>query len=191
MAKSTQNKGVRIISGKWRSRRLAVLDVPGLRPSGDRLRETLFNWLQAELAGATCLDLFAGSGALGFEAASRGAARVLMLENNQQAVAQLQKNIQTLKAENITVMQVNTLTWLDQPAAQAFDIIFLDPPFSNNWQHLVLQKLLTNKLLKPGGIIYVESAHSDIPLQGAGDLLEIKNKLVGQVRMQLFGLTAG
>lgn len=186
MSKPSQSKGIRIIAGQWRGRRLPVLELAGLRPSGDRLRETLFNWLQMELRGASCLDLFAGTGALGFEAASRGVATVLMLEKHPQAVQQLEENKRKLKADNITVMQADTISWLEQERGEAFDIIFLDPPFSENWQQSVLKKLLASKLLASGGLVYVESSVSNQRPKALVGLQEIKHKHVAQVRMQLF-----
>lgn len=186
MAKTTQSKGIRIIAGQWRGRRLQVPDIPGLRPSGDRLRETLFSWLQMELVGARCLDLFAGTGALGFEAASRGASTVLMLEKHSLAVSQLEENVSKLKAENINILQTDSMAWLAQPQAQPFDIIFLDPPFSENWQQTSLQKILAGKLLAVGGMIYVESPVASTSPQVVAGLRKIKHKRVAQVRMQLF-----
>ncbi len=186
MAKPTQSKGVRIIAGQWLGRRLPVVDLPGLRPSGERLREALFSWLHSELRGACCLDLFAGSGALGFEAASRGASEVLMLENNSQAVAQLEENMRKLKATTISLQQVDTLAWLEQQHSQQFDVVFLDPPFAMNWQQIVMEKLLSGGLLAAGALLYVESSVNELAPPAIAGLREIKSKQVGQVRMQLF-----
>ena len=105
---------LRIIAGEWRSRQLPVLDLPGLRPTTDRVRETLFNWLQNDVPGARCLDLFAGSGALGFEAASRGAASVTLLEMQPAAANQLAANMQLLQAQNMQLIRADALGWLEQ-----------------------------------------------------------------------------
>ena len=120
---------VRIIGGEWRGRRLPVRDLPGLRPSGDRSRETLFNWLQAFVRGAVCVDLFAGSGALGLEAASRGAAEVILVEKLSVAARDLRDVLLALKADQVTVVECDALQWLHSCPAQSVDIAFVDPPF--------------------------------------------------------------
>lgn len=121
---------VRIIGGRWRGRKLCFPDSEGLRPTGDRIRETVFNWLMPVLPAARCLDLFAGSGALGFEALSRGAGSCLLLERNARAVRCLQEAKQLLSAEGATVIAADSLQWLSS-AAGAFDIVFIDPPFAD------------------------------------------------------------
>ncbi len=120
----------RIIAGQWRRRRLKFPDLPGIRPSPDRVRETLFNWLQQELGGARCLDLFAGSGALGLEALSRSAASVLFVDRERQVVEALRTHLDLLHAPNGVALQSDALAYLRGPA-QAFDIVFLDPPFAS------------------------------------------------------------
>jgi len=123
---------VRIIAGRWRGSKLPVLDLPGLRPSSDRLRETLFNWLQPELARARVLDLFAGSGALGFEAASRGAAHVDLVEQSAATVAALRATAARLAGDpptGIAVHAADALAWLAEPMHGPFDLAFIDPPF--------------------------------------------------------------
>jgi 16S rRNA (guanine966-N2)-methyltransferase len=121
---------LRIIGGDWRSRQLSFVDAPGLRPTPARVRETLFNWLQYDIFGKQCLDLYAGSGALGFEAASRGAKSVIQVENNVQACRCLKDNALALSAaDRITVVQSDVLRYLEG-GAQAFDVVFLDPPFA-------------------------------------------------------------
>src|SRR5512134_933490 len=119
---------LRIIGGRWRSRRLRFPPLPGLRPTPDRVRETLFNWLTPVIAGARCLDLFAGSGALGIEALSRGAAAVTFVERHPQAVRGLRANLAQLRAEGARVEQADALLWLRQ-APQPFTVVFLNPPF--------------------------------------------------------------
>lgn len=119
---------VRIIGGEWRSRRIRFPAVPGLRPTPDRIRETLFNWLQGEIEGVRCLDLYAGSGALGFEAASRGAARVVEVERDSRVCTALRQNCATLDAHQIEVVQADVSRFLTGPASM-FQMVFLDPPF--------------------------------------------------------------
>lgn len=146
---------VRIIGGEHRRRVLHFPDAPGLRPTPDRVRETLFNWLGQELSGMACLDAFAGSGALGFEAASRHAARVLMLESSRPACEALRQNRDLLKMERVEIQQAEALAWM-RTAAEHFDVIFLDPPFTSG---LIGQALpLAIGLLKPEGWVYVEQA---------------------------------
>jgi len=146
---------VRIIGGENRRRVLHFPDAPGLRPTPDRVRETLFNWLGQELTGMACLDVFAGSGALGFEAASRNALRVVMLESSRQAVDALKHNRELLKAERVEIQQAEALAWL-RTCAEQFDVIFLDPPFSSDLMEQALP--LAVNLLKPEGWLYVEQA---------------------------------
>ncbi|MBP7370903.1 MAG: 16S rRNA (guanine(966)-N(2))-methyltransferase RsmD [Arenimonas sp.] len=154
---------IRIIAGKLRGSKLPVLDQPGLRPTANRVRETLFNWLQHSIQGRHVLDLFAGSGALGFEAISRSAANVTMLESNSEAVALLEATKTRLKIENVTIIHADSLTWLKNTPQQGFDLVFLDPPFvSHFWPAiwpLLLPKLAANALL------YIElSANQALPL---------------------------
>jgi 16S rRNA (guanine966-N2)-methyltransferase len=146
--KSVQMGAVRIIGGDWRGRKLPVLDAQGLRPTSDRVRETLFNWLQFDVAGAHCLDVFAGSGGLGFEALSRGAAAVTFLELSKSNAEQLKQNVATLLAKNAEVVQADSLVWLEQPARQPFDVVFLDPPFHQGLMQPAVDKLFAGQYLK-------------------------------------------
>ncbi len=152
--KARQGNSVRIIGGEFRGRILRFPDRPGLRPTPDRVRETLFNWLGQVLGGWTCLDAFAGSGALGFEAASRGAGRVLMLERDGQAVAGLRAQARALSATRVEVRQMDALAFL-AGAGENFDLILLDPPFDGDSLMPALQRAATR--LNPGGKIYAES----------------------------------
>lgn len=147
---------IRIIGGDWKRTPLPVLDLDGLRPTPDRVRETLFNWLGQQLYGQRCLDLFAGSGALGFEAASRGAARVLMVERSGRAVAQLKANQARLAASSIEILEADALRLAASLAPHSFDVVFLDPPFGDK---PVLERALelAVALVAPGGALYVES----------------------------------
>ena len=144
---------VRIIGGRWRGRRLAFPDRPGLRPTPDRVRETLFNWLGQQLDGLTCLDLLAGSGALGFEAASRGAEKVVMIERDRQAITRLRTHLEALAAPNIRIIEAEALAWL-QANTTPFDVIFLDPPFHSDLLPRALQ--LAKQHLQPTGKLYAE-----------------------------------
>lgn len=153
---------VRIIGGKWRSRKIAFPVADDLRPTGDRLRETLFNWLAASLRQARCLDVFAGSGALGLEALSRGAGYSEFWEQNAKVVQQLQLTVQALKAESESkVVQVDALHQLGKAPDVPFDIIFLDPPFSSKALPAVLKKIVEQQWLSPGGYLSVEADASD------------------------------
>ena len=147
---------IRIIGGQWRSRRLEFPNAPGLRPTPDRVRETLFNWLAPVLPGARCLDLFAGSGALGIEALSRGAAEVLFIEREPLAVRALRENLTRLKAEGGRVELAEALTWLKQPPTP-FEIVLLDPPFGAGLLEPVCAALETGGWLKTTAWIYLET----------------------------------
>lgn len=127
----------------------------GLRPTPDRVRETLFNWLQMQIAGSDCLDVFAGSGALGFEAASRGARQVMLIERDATQAHQLREQINKFQAANIEVLAADAISWLNQTSAD-FDIIFLDPPFAGNLLDEALSIIADRAILRPGGLVYVE-----------------------------------
>ena len=149
---------VRIIGGRWRGSKLPVPELPGLRPSSDRLRETLFNWLQGELAGARVLDLFAGTGALGLEAASRGAARVDFVEQAPAAVTALRAAVARLGAAEgppMAVHAADALAWLSDPAQGPFDLVFVDPPFAAGLWAPALAALMPR--LAGRAWVYVES----------------------------------
>jgi 16S rRNA (guanine966-N2)-methyltransferase len=147
------NGGVRIIAGQWRGRRIPVAAVAGLRPTPDRVRETLFNWLMPTLAGSYCLDLFAGSGVLGWEALSRGAAGVSFVERDRLAVKVLQAQQETLDTDVATIVCGEAETYL-RGAPRAFDVVFLDPPYATELEPLLQQ--LWPAWLTPTGRVYVE-----------------------------------
>lgn len=147
---------VRIIAGQWRGSRLDVPALPGLRPSSDRVRETVFNWLQGEIAGARCLDLFAGSGALGFEAASRGAAQVCLIEQADAALTTLRDAARRLDARQVEIIRADALAWLARTADRQFDLVFIDPPFAADLHQKALTALLP--WLAARAIVYVEAA---------------------------------
>ena len=170
---------MRVIGGKYRSRLLRVPARPGLRPTPDRVRETLFNWLGQDLGGLTCLDLFAGSGALGFEAASRGAARVVMVEKDRAALAGLERSRAALGAAQVVIVAGDAAAWLAR-ARERFDVVFLDPPFRQNALPAILESLASR--LEPGARVYVES---DTPVDPAPPWIELKRAKAGQVSYQL------
>ena len=180
---------VRIIGGRWRGRRLPVADLPGLRPSGDRCRETLFNWLAPRLRGARCADLFAGTGALGLEAASRGAASVVLVEKAAVAARALRENVALLTerddAASIEVVQGDALQWLADCADARLDLVFLDPPFDAGLEAEAMELLRGGECLPPGGLVYVETARqaNEFTPDSAWDVL--KDKTLGDVRMRL------
>lgn len=149
---------LRIIGGQWKGRKLSVASVPGLRPTPDRVRETLFNWLQFDIREANCLDLFAGSGALGLEAASRGAKHVVLVEKHPRAISQLESILAVLPVEqtnNISLVNDDAYRFLHRQQ-HAFDVIFLDPPYRKEHLPKVLDIIDEYKLLMPDGYIYLE-----------------------------------
>lgn len=152
---------VRIIAGSLRGSKLPVPDRPGLRPTSDRVRETLFNWVQHELPGARVLDLFAGTGALGFEAASRGAAEVWMVERDPDLARSLREQATRLKAAQVRVLAEDGLAWLGRSPAQAFDLVFLDPPFAAGLWEPAAAALAP--WLAPEALIYVECPRNVVP----------------------------
>ncbi len=147
---------LRIIAGAWRGRRLGFPESPGLRPTPDRVRETLFNWLQGVIEGSRCLDLYAGSGALGLEAASRGAGAVQLVEADAGVCRALRENIALLEASQVSLAQQDAGAFLEH-ADQAFDIVFLDPPFRQGMLAGVIDVLHERSLVKPGGYVYIEA----------------------------------
>jgi 16S rRNA (guanine966-N2)-methyltransferase len=179
------NNQLRIIGGQFRGRRLPFVEQPGLRPTPDRVRETLFNWLAPVICGARCLDAFAGSGALGFEARSRGSGEVVLLERAAPAAQQLLANAQTLGISNeMNIVQTDALQWL-AGAGRPFDVVFLDPPYSAELLAPAIEKLANNGWLAAGARVYLETASSsDFPTLPTGWEL-IRDKTAGQVRYGL------
>ena len=155
---------VRIIAGRWRGRTLAFDDDAHVRPTPDRARETLFNWLQPVIEGAACLDLFAGSGALGFEALSRGAARATLLDANAEACARIRRQAEEFGADGLEVIHCEAASFLARPedfttVAGRYDVVFLDPPFSANLLEQTCESLREqHELMRPDTLVYVESA---------------------------------
>lgn len=171
---------VRIIGGKYRRRVLKFPDSEGLRPTPDRVRETLFNWLGQELDGQHCLDLFAGSGALGFEAASRGADRVVLLEQAPKVLEALRSNAQMLQnPHELEIIRGDALQYLASTKAK-FDLVFLDPPFKKGWIPR-LEPLLAG-VTKEDGAIYVEAEH---PIDSLGEWRTARHGKAGEVHFHL------
>jgi 16S rRNA (guanine966-N2)-methyltransferase len=163
-ARTGRQHQLRIIGGRWRSRKLSFAEVPGVRPTPDRVRETVFNWLQPSLAGARCLDLFAGSGALGFEALSRGAAEVVMVDRDRRVVETLRQQAQTLKAENLLALQSEVMAFLAGSTATTqrsrlgpFDVVFLDPPYGLGLLAACCDALESGGWLSTDARIYLEA----------------------------------
>lgn len=146
---------VRLIGGRWKRSKLPVADRPGLRPTPDRVRETLFNWLGQNLTGWRCLDAFAGSGALGFEAASRGAAEAVLLEQDPALARSLVQSAQRLGATTVRVERADALAWLRRCPADRFELVFLDPPYDAGLLDLAIAE--SERVLVDGGFVYVES----------------------------------
>jgi 16S rRNA (guanine966-N2)-methyltransferase len=179
-----QNK-LRIIGGLWRSRQLHFVDAPGLRPTPARVRETLFNWLQMDIVGTRCLDLYAGSGALGFEAASRGAKAVTQVEQEISACQSLQQNAQALSAQQVTIVQKDVMRFL-AGTAEIYDIAFVDPPFGRGLVMPTCQSLEQQGWLGKYAKIYVETERQ-LDLTGMPDNWQcLKNKSAGEVAYRLF-----
>jgi 16S rRNA (guanine966-N2)-methyltransferase len=174
------NKGsIRIIAGQYRGRRIAVPEKADLRPTPDRVRETLFNWLGQDLSGRACLDLYAGSGALGFEAASRGAARVVMVENDRAVFRILEGTARAIGAAQVELVRDDALRFL-RATGDRFDVVFLDPPFRQNALPALLEALPAR--LAPGARVYVEAP---APCEPDATWRELKRSRAGQVSYQL------
>ena len=171
---------LRIIGGAWRGRRIDFLAVPKLRPTSDRVRETLFNWLQGAIVGSRCLDLFAGSGALGFEAASRGANSVVMVDNDPRVIQQLRMQAERLGAADIQIVMRDAQSYLSL-SQLPFDVVFLDPPFGSNLLTPICRALDDYGVLKAGARVYLETAAvAGVPaIPATWELL--KSQTAGQV----------
>ena len=179
---------LRIIGGQWRGRKLSFADLNGLRPSGDRIRETLFNWLAPYLPGATCLDLFAGSGALCFEALSRGAAQLYFVDSAAEVKSQLLQHRQSLGCSNADVIQADGLNWLKKQAGESnagFDIVFLDPPFADDRLTECFELLQLPGILKPSALFYFETNRDSILPALADSWILHRHKKTGQIQYGL------
>lgn len=176
---------IRVIGGQWRSRKLSFPAIEGLRPTPDRVRETVFNWLQNAVPGAQCLDLFAGSGALGIEALSRGAQHCTFIDISPVACKTLKDNLTTLKCQQADVLQRDTLQWATQQSnsTEKFDLVFLDPPFHKGLCQTLCQQLIDSEQLAPNAYVYIETEH-DVPLTIPWRLH--REKRSGQVHYRLY-----
>ncbi len=176
---------LRIIGGQWRGRKLGFARVDAIRPTPDRVRETLFNWLAPIIRNATCLDLFTGSGALGFESLSRGAASVVMCDTNNKIIATLKDHASVLKTDAAIFLQTNALDFLDRNN-QKFDLIFLDPPFDSNLLEKCFEIISKKGCLNEDAMIYVEcDSKKELPIVPNNWLLH-RNKKAGDVAYYLF-----
>ncbi len=182
--KSPAKGSIRIISGKHRGRKLPVLMADGLRPTTDRVKETVFNWLMPYMQESICLDCFAGSGGLGFEAFSRGAKSVTLIELNKAAAQQLKQNKTLLKANEISIEHTNTLNYLEK-CTQKFSIVFIDPPFRKGLIEETVN-LLNNDLLEQDALIYVEMESEEAIAAMPSNWLLLKEKKAGQVAYRLY-----
>ena len=175
---------LRIIGGEWRGRKLPFQEADGLRPTGDRVRETLFNWLQWNVRGSRCLDLFAGSGALGFEAASRGAAQVVLVENNPLTATQLVRNRERLQSETIEVVRADAFVYL-RSDTEPFNLVFVDPPFALEQVTEICAALEDSTLLGKNALVYIETpSHQSYEVPVAWSML--KSGKAGQVLARLY-----
>ena len=174
---------IRIIGGKFRGKKLHFPVVEGLRPTPDRVRETLFNWLMHDIRDAHCLDAFAGSGALGFEAYSRGAANVTLLEKDASVYANLLKLALTFNSSSLSIKKTDACEFLQQTNEQ-FNIVFLDPPFAKNFLPSCLEALANTDVLINGGLVYLESPHEPDVNQAIWQPLKLKH--TGQVVYGLY-----
>jgi 16S rRNA (guanine966-N2)-methyltransferase len=176
---------LRIVAGKWRSRLLEIADVEGLRPTSERVRETLFNWLAPMIDGSRCLDLFAGTGALGLEALSRGAASVIFVDSSRRALNVIEKNVRSLDAEGAIIRHGDALRFLQTATPASFDVVFLDPPFAADLLEDICWRIDEAKILAPGAMVYLErdKAQAEPSLPATWQVL--RDKVAGQVRYSL------
>jgi 16S rRNA (guanine966-N2)-methyltransferase len=191
MAKKSRPGRLRIVAGIWRSRLLEIAAVPGLRPTAERIRETLFNWLVPHMHGARCLDLFAGTGALGLEALSRGAGEVVFVEKSAAAAKALRANVALLEATGADVCQADALEYLAAAGASPFDIVFLDPPFAADMLEDLCRLLDETSLVKNGSLVYLEDDRARPPVNLPESWTLLKSKTAGNVRYALAQVNDG
>lgn len=177
---------VRVISGKWRGRKLAVLDAAGLRPTTDRVKETLFNWLMHDISGAAVLDCFAGSGSLAIEALSRHAASASLIERDAVLARHLAQNLQKLQCTTATVINQDCISWLSGKATQQFSVVFIDPPFRQNLALSCCQALEQQQWLSAEALIYLET-EKELSVAGLPTSWRLlKEKIAGQLAYRLY-----
>ena len=187
-ANAGRTNQVRIIGGRWRSRKVSFPDGAGLRPTPDRVRETLFNWLQFDIAGRRCLDLFAGSGVLGLEALSRGAGQLTVVDASRAALQAINENLAALDAEDVQVIDSDALSFLTRAPAETFDIVFLDPPYDSDLLPRACGLLEQHNWLSNHARIYLETeAGRDDPADYAPDSwTQLRSARAGQVVYSLY-----
>lgn len=198
MNKRTKSNSIRIIAGLWRGRRLPVLDSEGLRPTTDRVRETLFNWLMHDIAGATCLDLFAGSGALGLECLSRGASYVDFVEADQAVARNIQQNVNLLLPEannkdedsRAKINKQDALSFIKTVKDKRYDIVFIDPPFQSNLAAQSIALLQEQGCLNDGAFVYLEQDSHHEPVQTPQPWELYREGKAGQSTYRLYIATA-
>ena len=176
---------LRIVAGIWRSRVLEIADVEGLRPTSERIRETLFNWLTPRMAGARCLDLFAGTGALGLEALSRGAAAAVFVENSKVAIATLRRNVASLDASGAIIHAGSATEYIDAAGAESFDIVFLDPPFADDNLAELCRLVDESELVATNANVYLEQDRAKPEPDLPDGWTVLKSKVAGNVRYTL------
>jgi 16S rRNA (guanine966-N2)-methyltransferase len=184
-AQKNQPGRLRIVAGNWRSRLLDIADVPGLRPTSERVRETLFNWLAPRIARARVLDLFAGTGALGLEALSRGAAEAVFVESSAVAVAMLRKNVAALEACSAQINNTDAFDYLQRSTDAPFDVVFLDPPFAADNLDELCRLLAKSSLLAANAWVYLEEDRVRVPVTLPDGWRRLKTKQAGNVRYSL------
>jgi len=177
---------LRIVAGKWRSRLLPIPDETDLRPTSARIRETLFNWLGDELCNARCLDLYAGSGALGFEALSRGASALTAVDQSREVCRQLKENVRTLDATGTTIVRQDVTGYLSKNCGDPFDVVFIDPPFDSADYEQVCLQLTENRWLTRGALVYIEQARKAPTLSLPAGWSQHKAGCSGNVRYELY-----
>jgi len=186
-SKKTMTDGfIRLISGQWKGKKLPVKDKQGLRPTTDRTKETLFNWLMHDVREANCLDCFSGSGSLGFEALSRYAKFCTFLELDKQVAQQLQVNLNTLNIDNAQVIQGDSLQYLSKLAPLQYDIVFIDPPFNQGLAQPCIEQLEAQGHLSESSLIYIEVENTLTACITPDNWSLLKEKTSGQVRYQLY-----
>lgn len=185
MAKAQQKGQIRIIGGRWRGRKLAVLNAEGLRPTSDRIKETLFNWIQFDVTDSQVLDLFAGTGSLGLEALSRGASQAIFVETHLPAARQLQENIAVLKAE-ARVENSNAEQTIALLPSNSIDLVFVDPPFQQGWLARIIPLLENSGCLTKNALIYVECERREDFSHWPANWHLQRDKEIGQVHFRLF-----
>jgi len=181
----SQSGRLRIVAGKWRSRLLDIADVPGLRPTSERIRETLFNWLTPRIGGARCLDLYAGTGALGLEALSRGARSAVFVEQSSRAIGTLSQNIKALQTDATVVLQMDAVDYLTKECQEQFELVFLDPPFATEMLDELCRLIAERQVLAKDGYVYLEQDRSYPEPELPEGWRILNNKTAGKVRYML------